>query len=158
MYYKRANGSSEAEMKREIRADHDQMLLFPPAVEEWVEEDHPARFIRDFVEALDLRELGFAVPTSEVGGSFYAPALLLEVWLYGFMYGIGSTRKLERACLENMGLIWLTGRNAPEHNSLWRFLDSNRKAISQLFKQSVRVAVKCEMVGMGAIFPVHNLG
>jgi hypothetical protein len=64
------------------------------------------------------------------------------------MYGIGSTRKLERACLENMGLIWLTGRNAPDHNSLWRFLDSNRKAISQLFKQSVRVAVKCEMVGM----------
>jgi hypothetical protein len=47
-----------------------------------------------------------------------------------------------------MGLIWLTGRNAPDHNSLWRFLDSNREAISQLFKQSVKVAVRCDMVGM----------
>jgi hypothetical protein len=47
-----------------------------------------------------------------------------------------------------MGLIWLTGRNAPDHNSLWRFLDYNQEAISQLFKQSVKVAVKCDMVGM----------
>ncbi len=135
-------------MKREIRADYDQMLMFPPSVEDWVGEGHPARFIRDFVDALDLKELGFALPSSEVGGSFYAPDLLLKVWLYGYMHGIRSTRKLERACREHMGLIWLTGRNAPDHNSLWRFLDGNRKAISQLFKQSVKVAVKCEMVGM----------
>jgi transposase len=135
-------------MKREIRADYDQMLMFPPSVEEWVGEDHPARFIRDFVESLDLRELGVAVPSSEVGGSFYAPDLLLKVWLYGYLNRIRATRKLEKACCEHMGLIWLTGMNAPDHNSLWRFLDSNRRAISQVFKQSVKVAVKCEMVGM----------
>jgi len=57
-------------------------------------------------------------------------------------------RRLERACREHMGLIWLTGRKVPDHNSLWRFLDTNRKVISQLFKQLVNVAVKCEMVGM----------
>jgi hypothetical protein len=49
-----------------------------------------------------------------------------------------------------MGLIWLTGMNAPDHNSLWRFLDSNKKVLSVLFKKSVQVAVKCEMVGMAA--------
>jgi hypothetical protein len=47
-----------------------------------------------------------------------------------------------------MGLIWLAGMNAPDHNSLWRFLDSNKKALSELFKQSVRVAAKCELIGM----------
>jgi transposase len=135
-------------MKREIRADYDQMLMFPPSVEDWIGEDHPARFIREFVGSVDLRELGFVVPSSEVGGSFYAPDLLLKVWLYGYMHGIRSTRKLERACREHMGLIWLTGRNAPDHNSLWRFFDTNRNSISQLCKQSVKVAVKCEMVGM----------
>lgn len=148
MYYKGSNGSSEAAMKREIRAEYDQMLLFPPSVEDWIGEDHPARFIRDFVEALDLKELGFDVPTSEVWGPFYAPDLLLKVWLYGYLNRIRASRKLERACREHMGLIWLTGMNAPDHNSLWRFLDSNQKAISQLFKQSIRVAVRCEMVGM----------
>jgi transposase len=135
-------------MKREIKAEYSQMLLFPPSVEEWVGEDHPARFIRDFVDLLDLKELGFKVPVSEVGGRVYAPDLLLKVWLYGYLNRIRSSRKLERACREHMGLIWLTGRMAPDHNSLWRFLDSNQGAISQLFKQSVRVALKCEMVGM----------
>jgi hypothetical protein len=47
-----------------------------------------------------------------------------------------------------MGLIWLTAMKGPDHNSLWRFLDSNRQAISQVFKQSVKVALKCNMVGM----------
>jgi transposase len=148
MYYKGANRSSEAAMGREIRAEYDQMLMFPPLVEEWVGEDHPARFIRDFVEALDLRELGFVIPDSEVGGRYYAPDLLLKVWLYGYLSRIRSSRTLERACRENMGLIWLAGGNEPDHNSLWRFLDANRQGISQLFKQSVKVAVKCGMVGM----------
>jgi transposase len=148
MYYKRANRSSEAAMGREIRAEYDQILMFPPSVEEWVEQDHPARFIRDFVEALDLKELGFRIPSSEVGGRFYAPDLLLKVWLYGYLNRIRSSRNLERACREHMGLIWLAGRNAPDHNSLWRFLDCNREAIAQLFKQSVKVAVKCDLVGM----------
>ena len=135
-------------MKREISPDYDQMLMFPPSVEDWVGEDHPARFIRDFVGALDLKELGFDVPTSEVGGHFYAPDLLLKAWLYGYLNRIRSSRKLERACREHMGLIWLTGVNTPDHNTLWRFMDSNRQGISQLFKQSIKVAVRCEMVGM----------
>ncbi len=135
-------------MGREIRAEYDQMLMFPPSVEEWVGEDHPARFIRDFVDALDLRKLGFSVPSSEVGGRFYARDLLLKVWLYGYLSRIRSSRQLERACREHMGLIWLTGGKGPDHNSLWRFLNANRQAIGELFKQSVKVAFTCEMVGM----------
>ena len=57
-------------------------------------------------------------------------------------------RDRERACREHMGLIWLTGMNAPDHNSLWRFMDSNCEALSELFKHSARVAAKCKLVGM----------
>lgn len=72
-------------MGHEIRADYDQMFLLPPNVEDWVARDHPARFIRDFVESLDLKAMGFRVSTCEVGRPSYSADLLLKVWLYGYL-------------------------------------------------------------------------
>jgi transposase len=136
-------------MGREIRADYEQTLMFPPCVEDWVGPEHPARFIRDFVDLLGpLESVGFHVPDSKVGRPPYAADLLLKVWLYGYFFRIRSSRNVEKACREHMGLIWLTGMNAPDHNSLWRFLNANRKAISKLFKKSVKVSLDCGMVDL----------
>jgi transposase len=135
-------------MGHEIRADYEQVLLLPPYVEQWVGEDHPARFIRDFVDSLDLRALGFRASTTEVGRPSYSSDLLLKVWLYGYFNKIRSTRRLEKACREHMGLIWLTGMNAPDHNSLWRFFHDHKRQLKDLFKQTVRVAAECKLVGM----------
>jgi len=55
---------------------------------------------------------------------------------------------LERACRENRALIWLTGCLEPDHNTLWRFWQDNRDALRRVFGQSVRVAVKMELVGL----------
>jgi len=135
-------------MGKQIRADYEQILMFPPSVEDWVDEDHPARFIRDFVDSLDLGKLGIEIPDSDTGRPPYAPDLLLKVWLFGYFNRIRSTRKLEKGCLENMGMIWLTGRNAPDHNSLWRFFKANKKSLKHLFKQSIRVALKADLIGL----------
>lgn len=59
-------------MSYEIRADYDQLDLLPQCLEEWVSRDHPARFRREFVDALDLEGLGFEVRENEEGRPNYA--------------------------------------------------------------------------------------
>ena len=135
-------------MAKEIDADYSQQFLLPPSLEDWVAPDHPARFIRMFVDSLNLRELGFKERESEEGRPNYSNALLLKIWLYGYFYRHKSSRELEQACRKEMPLIWLSGMNYPDHNTLWRFFRHNRLSIKNVFKQTVQLAVKNDMVGL----------
>jgi transposase len=139
-------------MSRELRADYSTQFLFPPSLEDWVRQDDPARFIRAFVDALNLREIAgedWAKATHDPEGRpHYAFDLLLKVWLYGYVYNIRSSRKLERACRQLLPLVWLTGRYEPDHNTLWRFWKRYRDALKDVFVRSVQVAYKANLVGM----------
>jgi transposase len=136
-------------MSKEIKPDYTTQFLLPPSLEDWIAEDHPARFIREFVDVLDLEETGFKIrPEDDRGRSNYSTDLLLKVWLYGYVERIYSTRKLERACMNQMPLIWLTGNNVPDHNTLWRFFKDNRNAMKKLFQHTAKLALDAGMVGM----------
>ncbi len=135
-------------MSYEIRADYTKRWLLPPALEDWVGRDHPARFIRAFVDALDLQEAGFGVRASVDGRPNYAADHLLKVVLYGYMHRIRSFRKLEAACHEQLGLLWLTGNQAADHNTLWRFWRDNRAALRRCLKLVIRAAARANLVGV----------
>jgi transposase len=140
-------------VSRNLRPNYAQRLLLPPTLDEWVPADHPVRFVRDFVDMLDLRQFGIEESVGEEGRPAYAPDLLLKVWLFGYMERIRSTRGLEKACLQVMPFLWLTGNLHPDHNTLWRFFKAHRAALPKLFKQLVQMAAKAELVG----FALHAL-
>lgn len=135
-------------MSHEIEADWNQVQMLPACVEDWISAEHPARFIREFVDELDLVELGFSISSGGTEGRpGYSTKLLLRAWLYGYYEKVRSSRQLEHACSERMGFVCLCGTHRPDHNTLWRFWNANRQSLSGLFKQSVRVAVDLNMAG-----------
>lgn len=140
-------------MKRLMRADHEQVLALPPRLDEWIPPEHPVRFVRDFVASLDLASLGIRQPRSSQGGPAYDPALMVGVWLFGWMERIRSSRPLAKACLRDVAFILLTGNRQPNDSSLRRFFRENREAMRSLFQQTVRVSVKAGLVG----FAVHAI-
>jgi len=128
-----------------------QTWLFPPTLEELIPEDHPARFVGAFVDALEQAtwvELGIGLEGEVLGSPAYHPRALLGVWLYGFMTGTRSSRKLEAACRDELPYLWLTGWQHPDHNTLWRFYREHRVAMRHLFKGTVHAAVKVGLVDL----------
>ena len=110
--------------------DREQMWLLPPSLGELLPLDHPARFVAEFVDALDRddwAELGVEIEGGPMGAPAYHPRALLSVWLYGFMTGVRSCRKLKTACRDQIPYLWLTGWQQPDHNTLWRFVGNQQK-------------------------------
>ena len=131
--------------------DGEQMWLLPPSLDELLPLDHPARFVAVFVDALDKEgwaELGVEINGDPLGAPAYHPRALLCVWLYGFMTGVRSCRKLEAACRDQIPYLWLTGWQQPDHNTLWRFYKEHRQAMRRLFKRTVRTAVAMQLVDL----------
>ncbi len=128
--------------------ERGQTTLFPDRLEDFVDEHNPVRVIDAFVDALDLRELGFvrAVPT-DVGRPGYHPAMLLKLYVYGYLNRIGSSRRLEREAARNVELMWLTGRLAPDHKTIADFRRSNGQAIRKVCGQFVLLARKLGLFG-----------
>ena len=129
----------------------EQMWMLPPTLDELLPLDHPARFVAEFVDALDREgwaELGVDLEGDPLGAPAYHPRALLSVWLYGFMTGVRSCRKLEPACRDQIPYLWLTGWQHPDHNTLWRFYKGHRQAMRKLFERTVRTALAMKLVDL----------
>ena len=135
-------------MSYERYADYNQQWMFPPTLEDLLPSDHTARMIREFVDAQDLEKLNFKIRTAQDGRPNYSANLLLKVWLYGYATKIRTTRGLERACMDQVAMLWLTGMQRPDHVTLWRFWRDNRKGLRKLFKKLLEIAAELNLVGL----------
>jgi transposase len=131
--------------------NRQQTWLFPPTLDELIPDDHPVRFVASIVDSLDditWEKMSVVIDGEPLGAPAYHPRALLSVWLYGFMTGTRSSRKLEAACRDQMPYLWLTGWQHPDHNTLWRFYKEHRAKMRHLFKLTVRTAVKMDLVDL----------
>jgi transposase len=126
-------------MKRFIEGEErTQITLLPECLEDYVAEDNPVRVVEVFVNELDLGMLGFdGIDPAETGRPAYHPAVLLKLYIYGYLNRIQSSRRLEREAQRNVELMWLTGRLAPDFKTIADFRRDNGKAIRKVCQQFV---------------------
>ncbi len=89
--------------------DRKQRMLFPQSVDEYIPSDAPVRAYDVIVDSLDFDELGIQVDRHKVGCPQYDPRTMLKLLIYGYSYGVRSSRKLEREANYNLSFIWLIG-------------------------------------------------
>src|SRR5687768_2143514 len=121
----------------EIRS---QSVLFPERLEDWIADDNPVRAVDAFVEELDLAELGFAgAEPADTGRPAYYPAVLLKLYIYGYLNRVPSSRRLEREAQRNVELMWLTGRLAPDFKTIADFRRANGDGIRNVCRRFVQL-------------------
>ena len=145
--------------------DRQQGQLLPPRVEDYVSETNPVRAIDVYVESLDLVRLGFG---NTVGGltpgqPAYPPRALLKLYLYGFLQGVRSSRKLAQECQRNLEAIWLLAGLTPSYKTIADFRKNNLAAIKAVNRDFVQVCHELdlfskELVGIDSSYFRGNVG
>src|ERR687894_2431086 len=132
--------------------DRGQTTLFPESLEDWIGEDNPVRVIDAFVDALDLRALGFGgVVPEATGHPSYHPAILLKLYIYGYLNRVQSSRRLEREAGRNVELMWLTGRLVPDHKTIADFRKENGRAIRNVCARFVTLCREMGLLSAGSV-------
>ncbi|MCL2877049.1 MAG: transposase [Betaproteobacteria bacterium] len=123
-----------------------QATFAPECVDDLIAPENPVRFIRVFVEALDLQAMGFIrSKPRRTGRPGYDPAILLMLYIYGHLNRIRSSRMLERECARNVELWWLLSQLVPDHNTIADFRKDNRKPLKKMLGTFVRL---CREMGL----------
>src|SRR2546427_8698160 len=126
-------------MKRFIEGeDRTQVSLLPACLDDYVEAENPVRVVEVFVDGLDLEALGFVgIDPAATGRPAYHPAVLLKLYIYGYLNRIQSSRRLEREAQRNVELMWLTGRLPPDFKTIATFRKDSGRARREQYPQSI---------------------
>lgn len=135
-----------------IKGDRTQMTFLPPQIEDYIGKDDPVRAYDAFVEAIDFTEIGIRIEEDISGANPYWPKAVLKILVYGYSYGIRSSRKLERACSHNLSFIWLTEGIKPDYRTIARFRTENKEALKKVLEQCVRMCIKLGLIEGSTLF------
>ena len=125
-----------------------QQMFFPPSIDEYVGENNQVRAIDDYVELLDVAELGFTNATllSADGQPAYHPKLLLKIYIYGYLNKVRSSRKLEQEIDRNIEMMWLCAGLRPRYKTIANFRKDNAVALKKVFREFVLLCKELDLI------------
>lgn len=136
-------------MSNFIVTDRKTDYLLPPSVDDWLNEDHLARYIVEVVDQLDLSRL--TRQYAGRGSKAHHPATLLSILIYGYCTGVFSSRKLERATYDSVAFRYLAAGTHPDHDTLATFRRRFFGEFSELFVQVLELAREMKLLKLGNV-------
>ena len=136
-------------MSHFIVTDRKTDYLLPPSVDDWLNQDHLARFIVEVVEQLDLSKLTRQYAGG--GSKAYHPATLQAILVYGYATGVFSSRKLERATYDSVAFRYIGAGSHPDHDSLASFRRRFLDELSEPFLQLLEMAKEMKLLKLGNV-------
>ncbi len=132
-----------------IPLDRDTPYMFPPCVQDYLPDDHLARFVVEIVDQLDLNHLS-AVYTGR-GSKPFHPAMLVSLLFYGYATGVFSSRKLEKASYDSIAFRYICANTNPDHDTIASFRKRFLPELSALFVEILVVAEVMGLVKLGTV-------
>ena len=129
--------------------DRETGFLLPPSVDEWLPEQHLARFVVEVIDGLDLRAMSGSYRGS--GSASYHPRMLLGILVYGYATGVFSSRKLERATYDSVAFRFIAANDHPDHDTIAAFRRRFLKEIEGLFVQVLLLAREMGVLKLGTV-------
>jgi transposase len=131
--------------------DVEQLMMFPPSVQDFVPAGHLAHFVRDTIlEALDLSEI-LNCYSEERGYPPYHPAMMTAVLLYSYCQGIYSSRRIAKACQERVDFMAVSAMQTPDFRTISDFRKRHLAALEELFVQVLRLCQEAGLVKLGHV-------
>ncbi len=134
-----------------IGVDRDQPYLLPPSLREWLPEDHLAWFVVDAVDQLDLSGFRAGYRVDGRGGAAHDPKVMVGLLVYAYCTGVVSSRKIEQACLVDVGFRVVAGNLVPDHSTISRFRATHAEALAGLFTQVLGLCAVAGLAGVGQV-------
>jgi len=128
-----------------------QLVLYQQCIDELVKANSIVRVIDAYVDALDMSSLGFQMNEQDTGAPAYAPQLKLKIYVYGYLNGVRSSRRLERECRRNVELLWLTQGLAPDFKTIADFRKDNADALKAMFKAFLLMCARLQLLGFETV-------
>ncbi len=132
-----------------ITCDRDTLYLMPPSIDDWLPKDHIARFIVEIVELLDVSEIEMSY--SSKGRKAYPVKVLLGVIFYGYISGVYSSRKIEKATHESIPFRYIAANLHPDHDTIANFRKQFLKELDSIFLQILLIASEMNILKLGSV-------
>jgi len=131
-----------------IGCDREQVLLLPPDLREWLPQDHLAWFVLGAVEQMDLAAFYAAYRADGLGRPAHDPAAMVALLVYAYARGQRSSRRIERACIEDVAYRVIAANRVPDHTTIARFRQRHEGAIAGLFGDVLELCADAGLVGV----------